>query len=113
MESEGGLSASRRSVGSGRGEWTSSETQGFFAAKVGNERDGVASKCHCRVYAILYLSRTVNNPNGLFFGCPFFKMSPSVRLNHCKFLLWLDQQVTKFAGVADAMGAKEANEDCR
>ncbi|MED6107672.1 hypothetical protein PIB30_016291 [Stylosanthes scabra] len=40
---------------------------------IGNERDGAAPKCKCRVYAMLYLSKTSNNPNWLFFGYPFFK----------------------------------------
>ncbi|MED6188237.1 hypothetical protein PIB30_084122, partial [Stylosanthes scabra] len=75
MESEGGSSAARRSAGGGKGE-RSSSTQGFFVAKVGDERDGAARKCHCSVYAMLYLSRTANNPNKLFFGCPFFKAIP-------------------------------------
>ncbi|MED6155855.1 hypothetical protein PIB30_009329 [Stylosanthes scabra] len=72
MESDGGSSASRRSAGGGRGQRSSSEIQGFMTA-VGNERDGVAPKCDCGVYAVLYLSRTSNNPNRLFFGCPFYK----------------------------------------
>ncbi|MED6189109.1 hypothetical protein PIB30_092531 [Stylosanthes scabra] len=73
MKSEGGLSASMRSAGGGRGDRSSAETQGFFAAKVGHERDRAAPKCHCGVYAVLYLSKTSTNPNRLFFGCPFFK----------------------------------------
>ncbi|MED6190153.1 hypothetical protein PIB30_102902 [Stylosanthes scabra] len=74
MENDGVSSGSQRSGSGVRGERSSSSTQGFFAAKVGNERDGAAPKCRCGVYAILYLSKTSKNPNRLFFGCPFFKL---------------------------------------
>ncbi|MED6126843.1 hypothetical protein PIB30_082418 [Stylosanthes scabra] len=107
MESEGGSSASRRSAGGGRGDRSSAETQGFFAAKVGHERDGAAPKCHCGVYAVLYLSKTSNNPNRLFFGCSFFK----IRLNHCKFFLWLDQHAANIERVADRKIVKEEEDD--
>ncbi|MED6130109.1 hypothetical protein PIB30_114825, partial [Stylosanthes scabra] len=64
---------SQRSGSGVRAERSSSSAQGFFVANVGSERDGAAPKCKCGVYAILYLSKTSNNPNRLFFGCPFFK----------------------------------------
>ncbi|MED6219564.1 hypothetical protein PIB30_036904 [Stylosanthes scabra] len=69
-----------------RGDRSSALTQEFFAAKVGKERDGAAPKCKCGVYAILYLSKTSNNPNRLFFGFGH---------PHCNFFLWLDRHVAK------------------
>ncbi|MED6167949.1 hypothetical protein PIB30_007621 [Stylosanthes scabra] len=83
MENDRVSSESRRS---------SSAMRGFFAAKVGNERDGVAPKCNCGVYAVWYLSNTSKNPNRLFFGCPFFKIGD----RYCKYFLWLDRHAAKF-----------------
>ncbi|MED6203336.1 hypothetical protein PIB30_114541, partial [Stylosanthes scabra] len=100
---DGVSSGSRRSGSGRRGERSSASTQGFFDAKVGNERDGAASKCNCGVYAVLYLSKTANNPNRLFFGCPFFK----IRHNHCKFFLWLDRHLTKFGKTENLMGEED------
>ncbi|MED6126387.1 hypothetical protein PIB30_077889 [Stylosanthes scabra] len=94
-------------AGSGvRAERSSSSTQGFFAANVRNERDGAAPKCKCGVYAILYLSKTSNNPNRLFFGCPFFKIGGT----HCNFFLWLDRHVAKF-GKKEGVKCEEGVED--
>ncbi|MED6112871.1 hypothetical protein PIB30_065681 [Stylosanthes scabra] len=66
MESDRAATSSRRSE-------RSSSTQGVYMPSLGEEMDGVAPKCRCGVYAILYLSKTSSNPNRLFFGCPFFK----------------------------------------
>ncbi|MED6150808.1 hypothetical protein PIB30_076039 [Stylosanthes scabra] len=107
MDSEGGSSPTRRSGGGRRGDRSSSETQGLFAAKVGHERDGAAPMCHCGVYAVLYLSKTPNNLNRLFFGCPFFK----TRMNHCKFFLWLDQHAAKLGRIAESKSVKEDEVD--
>ncbi|MED6113123.1 hypothetical protein PIB30_067960 [Stylosanthes scabra] len=104
MESDGGSSASRRAGGRGRGERSSSSTQGFFAAKVGHER--AAPTCDCGVYVVLYLSKTANNPNKLFFECPFFK----VKLKHCRFFLWLDEHVAMFRRVSNDEGVKEVDD---
>ncbi|MED6121287.1 hypothetical protein PIB30_028661 [Stylosanthes scabra] len=106
MDNDGGSSASRRVSGGERRERSSSSTQGFFSAEVGHERDGATPKFHCGVYAVLYLSKKANNPNRLFFGCPFFK----VRLNHCKFFLWLDTHAAKFGRVATDDGLKGEEE---
>ncbi|MED6153591.1 hypothetical protein PIB30_103585 [Stylosanthes scabra] len=99
MESQGVSSGSRRTAGGGdgRSDRSSSSTQGVFIAKVGDDKDGVVLKCHCGVFAILYLSKTASNPNRLFFGCPFFK----ARLAHCKFFIWLDRHTEKFGKVVD------------
>ncbi|MED6115606.1 hypothetical protein PIB30_092269 [Stylosanthes scabra] len=102
MESEGVSSGSRPSVGGGRME-RSSSTQGVFAAKAGDDKDGAAPKCKCWVYIILYLSRTVTNPNMLFFRCPFFKAG----LPHCKFFLWLDKHTEKLRKTGKGEVAEE------
>ncbi|KAL4315080.1 hypothetical protein AHAS_Ahas15G0149300 [Arachis hypogaea] len=31
-------------------------------------------KCYCGSHAILFMSRTENNPDRLFFRCPYFKV---------------------------------------
>ncbi|MED6133040.1 hypothetical protein PIB30_024562 [Stylosanthes scabra] len=56
----------------------------LLVGKVGEERDGVAPKCHCGVYSILYRSKTLGNLNRMFFGCPFFKVSIP---HYCKYIL--------------------------
>ncbi|MED6111343.1 hypothetical protein PIB30_051494 [Stylosanthes scabra] len=90
MESEGVFSGSARSVSGGRSR-RSSSTQGVYAAKVGDDKDGANSKCMCGVYAVLYMSKTANNPNRLFFGCPFFKAG----LQNCNFFLLLDRHTER------------------
>ncbi|MED6190183.1 hypothetical protein PIB30_103198, partial [Stylosanthes scabra] len=73
MESDGAASSRRPSGGGGVRSEHLSSTQGVYVPRVGEDREGVAPKCHCRVYAIPYLSRIESNPNRMFFGCPFFK----------------------------------------
>ncbi|MED6160976.1 hypothetical protein PIB30_056333 [Stylosanthes scabra] len=94
MESQGISSGLRRSTdgGDGRSDRSSSSTQGVFLAKVGDNKDGVAPKCHCGVYAILYLSKTANNPNRLFFGCPFFKLGKIGEQKHAEETEDVDEQ---------------------
>ncbi|MED6128342.1 hypothetical protein PIB30_096798, partial [Stylosanthes scabra] len=75
MECDRVSSGSIRSAGGGAGRSarSSSSTQGVFLPNGIEDKEGVAPKCHCGVYAVLYMSKTTNNPNRLFFGCPFFK----------------------------------------
>ncbi|MED6111217.1 hypothetical protein PIB30_050436 [Stylosanthes scabra] len=110
MNSEGVSSGSRRSAGGvgGRSERSSSSTQGVFMPNGADEdRDGVAPKCRCEVYAVLYMFKTANNPNMLFFDCPFFKKA---RWPHCKFFLWLDRH-TEQLGKIGAIAYAEETED--
>ncbi|MED6156044.1 hypothetical protein PIB30_010965 [Stylosanthes scabra] len=108
MESEGMSSGPRGSADGvqGRSERSSSSTQGVFLSKGVKDRDGVAPKCHCGVYAVLYMSKTANNPNRLFFGCPFFK----ARLPHCKFFCWLDRHTKQLEKIGNVKCAED-NED--
>ncbi|MED6215734.1 hypothetical protein PIB30_000739 [Stylosanthes scabra] len=99
MNSEGVSSVSRRSVEGvgGRLERSSSSTQGVFMPKgIDEDMDCVAPKCHCGVYIMLYMSKTANKPNRLFFGCLFFKKA---RLPHCKFFLWLDRHTEQLGKI--------------
>ncbi|MED6167578.1 hypothetical protein PIB30_003955 [Stylosanthes scabra] len=48
MENDSVSSGSQRSGSGVRAERSSSSTQGFFAAKVGNERDGAIGGPHCK-----------------------------------------------------------------
>ncbi|MED6193884.1 hypothetical protein PIB30_023406 [Stylosanthes scabra] len=49
----------------------------------------VAPECNCGTFAILFMSSTLENPNRLFYGCPYFK-TPAP---HCKFFKWFDEYV--------------------
>ncbi|MED6118989.1 hypothetical protein PIB30_007879 [Stylosanthes scabra] len=96
MESDRVSSGSRGSSGGavGRSERSSSSTQGVFLPNGVEDRDGVAPKCHCEVYVVLYMSKTTKNPNRLFFGCSFFKKA---RFPHCELFLWLDRHTEHLA----------------
>ncbi|RYR40647.1 hypothetical protein Ahy_A09g046400 [Arachis hypogaea] len=67
------------------------------------DRDGIASKCFCDVYDILYKSRiSTNNHNQMFFGCPFFK----VKEQYCQYFVWLDEHLKKIRAMkSQALGA--------
>ncbi|MED6123688.1 hypothetical protein PIB30_051507, partial [Stylosanthes scabra] len=109
MESEGMSSGPRGSAGGvgRRSERSSSSTQGVFLPKGVEDRDGLAPKCHCGVYAVLYMSKTANNPNRLFCGCPFFMKA---RLPHCKFFCWLDRHTKQLEKIGNVKCAED-NED--
>ncbi|XP_020965194.1 uncharacterized protein At4g04775-like [Arachis ipaensis] len=49
-------------------------------------------KCYCGSHAILFMSGTENNPDRLFFRCPYFK---TIEV-HCSFFAWLDDYVASF-----------------
>ncbi|MED6184630.1 hypothetical protein PIB30_049320 [Stylosanthes scabra] len=109
MESEGGSSKSRKSVG-GSVAMSSESTQGVFDSRCRDDRDGVASKCYYSGYAILYRSRTRNNPNRFFFGCPFFRQD---NFPYCSFFMWLDKhcaQLGVLKPVKDGDGAEAVND---
>ncbi|XP_020975155.1 uncharacterized protein LOC110270352 [Arachis ipaensis] len=57
----------------------------------GDLKDDVAPRCFCGVYAIMYMSRTISNPNRVFLGCPFYKENQP----HCKFFLWVDEHLAR------------------
>ncbi|XP_016177611.1 uncharacterized protein At4g04775-like [Arachis ipaensis] len=73
----------------------------------GYERDRVAPKCYCGVYAIMYKSRTTSNPNRVFLGCPFFKAKEP----YCRYFGWLDEHLKKIRTVEpEALGAVDEAE---
>ncbi|RYR53661.1 hypothetical protein Ahy_A06g028872 [Arachis hypogaea] len=90
----------RRSGGVGREEQFAEGS----GPKGKDGKDGVSPKCFYGEHAILFMSKTSNNLNRLFFGCLFYK----VRQPHCKFFLWLDEHIAKF-GLSDSRdrGEKE------
>ncbi|MED6219335.1 hypothetical protein PIB30_034853 [Stylosanthes scabra] len=109
MDSEGGSSKWRKSVGGGA-SMSSGSTEGVFDSKCRDDRDGVAPKCYYGVYAILYRSRTRNNPNRLFFGCPFFRQGSTP---YCSFFMWLDKHCAQLGilkAVKDGAGAEDVND---
>ncbi|RYR08675.1 uncharacterized protein At4g04775-like [Arachis ipaensis] len=71
------------------------------------ERDAIAPKCYCGVYAIMYKSRTTSNPNRVFFGCPLFKAKEP----YCRYFVWLDEHFKKIRAVEpEALGAVDEAE---
>ncbi|MED6169124.1 hypothetical protein PIB30_018462 [Stylosanthes scabra] len=82
-------------------EVASEDTGSSYApldSKCRDDKDGVAPKCYCGAYTILYRSRTCKNPNKLFFGCPFYKKAGSP---YCSSFTWLDKHCTKVGIVKD------------
>ncbi|RYR46831.1 hypothetical protein Ahy_A07g032671 [Arachis hypogaea] len=74
MATKGASSTSRRSV-SGVRQKKSGSSSVPFALHAGDGNDAVVPRCFCGVYAIMYMSKTVSNPNRIFLGCPFYKVS--------------------------------------
>ncbi|QHO35312.1 uncharacterized protein DS421_9g274420 [Arachis hypogaea] len=60
---------------------------GSTGVRRGRLRRGEHPKCKCRTYAIISRSRTAENPNRLFFGCPQFKE----KQGYCDFFVWFDE----------------------
>ncbi|MED6208974.1 hypothetical protein PIB30_050098 [Stylosanthes scabra] len=78
MDSASGVSSSsKRSGGGGRSDHRSSRRRSKATS----------------------LGRTSTNPNRLFFGCPFFKVS----IPHCKYFLWLDKLTSKVGAVSGSV----------
>ncbi|MED6218691.1 hypothetical protein PIB30_028777 [Stylosanthes scabra] len=76
--------------GTSRGSQRSSSTQGVYLPTPGEESDGIAPKCRCGVYAILYLSKTQRT-----LTCS------SSDVHSSGYFLWLDQHTSKMSnGVA-------------
>ncbi|XP_057723380.1 uncharacterized protein At4g04775-like [Arachis stenosperma] len=95
MMSEGSSSCTRP-----RGESSCAVPGGF-------ERDPVAPKCYCGVYAIMYKSRTTSNPNRVFLGCPLFKAKES----YCQNFVWMDEHLKKIRAVEpEGLGAADEAE---
>ncbi|QHO20638.1 uncharacterized protein DS421_11g339720 [Arachis hypogaea] len=88
MATQGASSTSRRSV-SGFREEKSGSNSVPYALQAGDGNVAVAPRCFCGVYAIMYMSKTVSNPNRIFLGCPFYKGKEG----HCKFFVWLDEHL--------------------
>ncbi|MED6131851.1 hypothetical protein PIB30_013814 [Stylosanthes scabra] len=51
----------------------------------------ITPECNCGTFVVLFMSSTLENPNRLFHGCPYFK-TPAP---HCKFFAWLDEYVAR------------------
>ncbi|MED6144829.1 hypothetical protein PIB30_019073 [Stylosanthes scabra] len=97
-------------MGSSRERWSSSPNGGAGASGDGwsatlgstgsagacamkkKKKKFVAPECDCGAFAILSMSSTLENPNRLFFGCPYYK-TPAP---HCRFFAWLDEYVALF-----------------
>ncbi|XP_020970027.1 uncharacterized protein LOC110268315 [Arachis ipaensis] len=83
MAANGGSSTSRRSRRGVRKENSASSSDPCVMHD-GDLKDDVAPRCFCGVYAIMYMSRTISNPNRVFLGCPFYKENQP----HCKFFFF-------------------------
>ncbi|MED6136035.1 hypothetical protein PIB30_052236 [Stylosanthes scabra] len=63
---------SGRDGGDGEGwSFSKASTQSGGASK--KKSKFVAPECNCGAFAILFMSSTSENPNRLFYGCPYFK----------------------------------------
>ncbi|RYQ92045.1 hypothetical protein Ahy_B09g098148 [Arachis hypogaea] len=90
MASKRASSTSRRSVSGVRQE-NSASSLVPCVVHAGDVNDAVAPRCFCGVYAIMYMSRTVSNPNRIFLGCPFYNGKEP----HCKFFVWVDEHLAR------------------
>ncbi|RYR47617.1 hypothetical protein Ahy_A07g033560 [Arachis hypogaea] len=102
IASDGSSLITRQCGGGGRRQEGSVVNAAPCSVQAGDEKDGVAPKCFCGMYAIFYLSKTNTNPNRLFFGCPFFKISSQffiymdeVKQPYCKFFVWVDNHIER------------------
>ncbi|XLR13812.1 hypothetical protein S83_041750 [Arachis hypogaea] len=84
----GGTTSSRSRRRCGRsitGELSAdSGTTGFGRGRLRKEEH---PKCFCRTLAVICRTRTVENPNKLFFGYPYFKE----KQGYCEFFAWFDE----------------------
>ncbi|CAL1359038.1 unnamed protein product [Linum trigynum] len=62
-----------------------------FRQTPGEIPEEISVICKCDSSAIVRTSRTANNPNRKFFGCP--KWSPGQPQKACRFFVWHDIQV--------------------
>ncbi|RYR38023.1 hypothetical protein Ahy_A09g042966 [Arachis hypogaea] len=92
MAANGVSSTSRRSFSRVRQE-NSASSSVSCVVHAGDLKDGVAPRCFCRVYAIMYMSRTISNPKRIFLGCPFYKGKQL----HCKFFVWVDEHLARIS----------------
>ncbi|QHO35927.1 uncharacterized protein DS421_9g279490 [Arachis hypogaea] len=90
MAANGASATSRRSHRGVREEDSASSSDPYVLYN-GDPKDDVARRCFCGVYAIMYMSRTIRNPNRVFMGCPFYKGNQP----HCKFFLWVDEHLAR------------------
>ncbi|QHO01107.1 uncharacterized protein DS421_13g412160 [Arachis hypogaea] len=90
MADNGAPTTSRRSHRGVREEDSASSSDPYVLYD-GDLKDDVARRCFCGVYAIMYMSRTIRNPNRVFLGCPFYKGNQP----HCKFFLWVDEHLAR------------------
>ncbi|MED6143304.1 hypothetical protein PIB30_004805 [Stylosanthes scabra] len=89
---------SGRDGGDGEGwSFSKASTQSGGASK--KKSKFVAPECNCGAFAILFMSSTGENPNRLFYGCPYFKV-----MFLFKYFDWLDEYVVK----CDAQTSKAA-----
>ncbi|RYR01825.1 hypothetical protein Ahy_B06g080690 [Arachis hypogaea] len=90
MAANGALATSRRSRRGVREENFASSSDPCVVHD-GDLKDDVAPRCFCGVYAIMYMSKTISNPNRVFLCCPFYKGNQL----HCKFFLWVDEHLAR------------------
>ncbi|QHO09259.1 uncharacterized protein DS421_14g479740 [Arachis hypogaea] len=90
MAANGASAMSRRSRRGVREENSASSSDPCVVHD-GDLKDDVAPRCFCGVYAIMYMSKTISNPNRVFLGCPFYKGNQL----HCKFFLWVDEHLVR------------------
>ncbi|RYQ82751.1 hypothetical protein Ahy_B10g101316 [Arachis hypogaea] len=84
MAANGASATSRRSHRGVREE-NSASSSDHCVVHDGDLKDDVAPRSFCGVYVIMYMSKTISNPNRVFLGNQL----------HCKFLLWVDEHLAR------------------
>ncbi|RYQ96377.1 hypothetical protein Ahy_B08g092115 [Arachis hypogaea] len=90
MATNGASSTSRRRLSRVREE-NSASSSVPCVVHAGDLKNDIALRCFRGVYAIMYMSRTISNPNRVFLGCPFYKEKQL----HCKFFVWVDEHLDR------------------
>ncbi|MED6222658.1 hypothetical protein PIB30_066408 [Stylosanthes scabra] len=104
MDSEGVSTSSKRGGGGRRKDRSSGSTQGFFATRVTDEREGAAPGMYVSKWIVIIHSWML-----ICWVC--LVVDVPEKLQHCKFFMWLDSHTAKF-GRGVAVGGSDANEDC-
>ncbi|QHO28148.1 uncharacterized protein DS421_7g214180 [Arachis hypogaea] len=112
MTSRGSMSVASRRRGRRTMDDVFNVDSGSTGVQRGRIRRGEHPKCKYRTYAIISRSRTAENLNRLFFGCPHFKE----KQGYCDFFVWFDEifgylvddivERRRLASVETCMGAE-------
>ncbi|KAL4305483.1 hypothetical protein AHAS_Ahas16G0082800 [Arachis hypogaea] len=86
-----------------RGDNSSCNMDSSESVGIRKKKRWFSSKCYCGSHAIQFMSGTENNPDRLFFRCPYFNITEV----HCSFFAWLDDYIDSFNEYAGKTVLKE------